>query len=131
MRQADYSLYKFLPGATLADAEEKVTAALKREGFGVLTRIDVKDTLKKKIDVDFRPYLILGACNPRLAHRALSQDDTVGLLLPCNVVVAQKNDGAEIALARPQSMFETVKNPDVQPLADEAEERIRRVFESL
>jgi uncharacterized protein (DUF302 family) len=131
MRQADYSFYKFLPGATLADAEEKVTVALKREGFGVLTRIDVKDTLKKKIDVDFRPYLILGACNPRLAHRALSQDDTVGLLLPCNVVVAQKNDGAEIALARPQSMFEAVKNPDVQPLADEAEERIRRVFESL
>lgn len=131
MKEAHYNLYKFLPGATLAEAEKKVTAALKEEGFGVLTRIDVKDTLKQKIDVDFRPYLILGACNPRLAHRALSQDDTVGLLLPCNVVVAQKDDGAEIALARPQSMFETVNNPDVQPLADEAEQRIRRVFESL
>ncbi len=131
MKKTNYSLYKVLPGTTLAEAEEKVTKALKQEGFGVLTRIDVKDTLKQKIDVDFHPYLILGACNPRLAHRALSQDDSVGLLLPCNVVVAQKDGDAEVALARPRAIFETVNNPDVQPLADEAEERIRRVFEAL
>lgn len=131
MREAEYSLYRFLPGATLAEAEAKVTAALKQEGFGVLTRIDVQATLKQKIDVDFRPYLILGACNPRMAHRALSQDDTVGLLLPCNVVVAEREGGAEVALARPQAMFKAVNNPAVQPLADEAEEKIDRVFKAL
>lgn len=131
MRQVDYSLYKFLAGVSLAEAEAKVSAALKTEGFGILTRIDVQATLKQKIDVDFRPYLILGACNPRLAHRALSQDDTVGLLLPCNVVVAETEGGAEVALARPQSMFAAIGSPEVQPLADDAEARIQRVFDSL
>ncbi len=131
MKDAPYSLLKDLPGLSLEEAEAKVTQALKEEGFGILTRIDVKATLKQKLDVDFRPYVILGACNPKLANRALSEDDSVGLLLPCNVVVAEGSGGAEVALARPQTMFEMVDNPAVQPVADEAEERIQRVFRSL
>ena len=131
MKEVRYGLVKALPGLTLEEAESRVTQALKDEGFGVLTRIDVRSTLKQKLDVEFRPYLILGACNPKLANRALSEDDSVGLLLPCNVVVAAGSQGAEVALARPRTMFEMVDNPAVQPVADEAEERIQRVFRSL
>jgi len=131
MKEVSYSLLKSLPGLNLEEAEAKVTEGLKAEGFGVLTRIDVKATLKKKLDVDFRPYVILGACNPNLANRALSEDDSVGLLLPCNVVVAESDEGAEVAFARPQTMFEMVGNSAVQPVADEAEDRIQRAFQSL
>ena len=131
MRAVDYSYYKKLSGESLASAEEKVTEALKKEGFGVLTRIDVKATLKKKLDVDFKPYVILGACNPPIAHRALTQDDTIGLLLPCNVVVTESEEGAEVAIVKPQAMFKTVDRPDMEPIVDEAEARLKRVYESL
>ncbi len=79
------------------EAIEKVTDALKSEGFGILTEIDVKETLKKKLDVDFRPYKILGACNPPFAHKALEAEDKIGAMLPCNVIVQQLDDGVEIA----------------------------------
>lgn len=113
-------------------AVQRVTDALKAEGFGVLTEIDVKETLKKKLNVDFRPYKILGACNPRLAHRALTADPQVGLLLPCNVVVSQGEEGMiEISLVDPLSMLGIVTHPDVEPVAQEARKRLERVVGSL
>ena len=114
-------------------ALQKVTDALKEEGFGVLTEIDVKATLKKKIDVDFRPYKILGACNPPLAHRALTADAEVGLLLPCNVVVAQGNEEGviDVSIVDPLSMLGIVHNPEVEPVAQEARARLERVAASL
>ena len=114
-------------------AIQRVTDALKVEGFGVLTEIDVKETLKKKINVDFRPYKILGACNPHLSHRALTADSQIGLLLPCNVVVAQGEEEGTInvSLVDPTSMLGVVTNPDVEPVAKEARAKLERVAESL
>ncbi|GAB4251234.1 MAG: DUF302 domain-containing protein [Acidobacteriota bacterium] len=131
MRETDFGYVKLLRGVNLPAAEEKVAAALKQEGFGVLTRIDVREALKEKLGVDFKPYVILGACNPSLAHRALSQDETIGLLLPCNVVLSQSDAGTEVALARPKAMFRFVDDPALAPLAEEAEAKIARVFASL
>ena len=113
-------------------ALQRVTEALKVEGFGVLTEIDVKATFKKKIEVDFRPYKILGACNPTLAHRTLSTDPRVGLLLPCNVTVSDEGEGViEISIVDPISMLGVVKNPDIEPIAQEARTRLERVADSL
>jgi uncharacterized protein (DUF302 family) len=109
-----------------------VTAALKVEGFGVLTEIDVKETLKKKIDVDFRPYKILGACNPPLAYRAFSAAPEVGLLLPCNVTVSYIGDNeTEVAIIDPLSMLGFVQHPDLEPVAEEARARLDRVAAAL
>jgi uncharacterized protein (DUF302 family) len=110
----------------------QVTAALKAEGFGVLTEIDVKDTLKKKIDVDFRPYKILGACNPPLAYRALSAAPEAGLLLPCNVTVSYLEDNVtEVAIVDPLSMLGIINHPDLEPVAQEARARLDRVAAAL
>jgi uncharacterized protein (DUF302 family) len=109
-----------------------VTAALKAEGFGVLTRIDVRETLQQKLGVDFRPYLILGACNPALAHRALSVAPEVGLLLPCNVTVAAaEGGGTDVALVDPLAMLGIVANPALAPIAAEARDRLARVAAAL
>ncbi len=114
------------------DALTQVTAALKTEGFGVLTEIDVKETLKKKLDVDFRPYKILGACNPPLAYRALSTAPEVGLLLPCNVTVSYVDDNVtEVAIVDPLSMLGFVNHPDLEPVAEEARVRLDRVVNVL
>jgi uncharacterized protein (DUF302 family) len=117
------------------EAVEKVIAALKEEGFGVLTRIDVRATLKEKLGEDFRPYIILGACNPPLAHRALSQDAVVGLMLPCNVTVEQDPGGGSTArIANPEMMM-TVgtlqENPALLEVAKLAKDKLERVAESL
>ena len=113
-------------------ALQKVTDALKAEGFGVLTEIDVKATLKKKLDVDFRPYKILGACNPPLAHRALEAAPQVGLLLPCNVTVAQTSDDAvEVAIVDPVAMLGFVNTPALEPIAEEARAKLARVAATL
>jgi len=110
----------------------QVTAALKVEGFGVLTEIDVKETLKKKLDVDFRPYKILGACNPPLAYRALSAAPEVGLLLPCNVTVSYVEDGVtEVSIVDPLSMLGFVNHPDLEAVAEEARARLDRVAAAL
>jgi uncharacterized protein (DUF302 family) len=117
---------------TFDEAVTRVTAALKVEGFGVLTEIDVRETLKKKIDVDFRPYKILGACNPPLAYRALSAAPEAGLLLPCNVTVSFVEDHVtDVAIVDPLSMLGLIRHPDLEPVAAEARARLDRVVAAL
>ena len=126
-----YGFERRLEHTTVAQALERVTAALKAEGFGILTQIDVQETLRKKLDVDFRRYLILGACNPSLAHRALSIDPQIGLLLPCNVVVQESGDGVIVSIADPRAMFTVAGDPALVPIVNEADQRLRRVVTAL
>ena len=115
-----------------AAALARTVEALKAEGYGVLTEIDVKETLKKKLDVDFRPYKILGACNPPLAYRALTAAPEAGLLLPCNVTVVYVEDNVtEVTLVDPLAMLGIVDNPALKPIADEARARLERVAKKL
>ncbi len=119
--------------ATVDEADARVRAELKKEGFGILTEIDVKATLKDKLDVDFRPYRILGACNPPLAHRALSEETDIGLLLPCNVVVyAGTEDGtAVVSIMDPVKQLDVAGREDIMPVAEEVQQRMRRVMDAL
>ncbi len=127
-----YGLTRKLEGVSYADAIPAVKAALATEGFGVLTEIDVKATLKKKIDVDHRPYVILGACNPPLAHQALTAEPAIGLLLPCNVIVTEDDGGNAIVSAiDPKAMFSVVGRDDVAPIADEVREKLRRALAAI
>ena len=112
-------------------AIEKVTEELKKEGFGVLTTIDVRDTLKKKLDVDFNKYVILGACNPPFAHKALVAEEQIGLLLPCNVIVYEKNGRTTVAAFDPMTMATLVENDALKSIAEEVTARLRRVINSL
>ena len=122
-------------GTTLSmpveQAVEQVTAALKDEGFGVLTTIDVKQTMKQKLDVDFEPYYILGACNPQLAHQALETVHDVGLLLPCNVIVHQHGDQTRVEIADPIAMLGVAREAGLDSVAEEARTRLKRVVEHL
>ena len=112
-------------------ALEKVTESLKGEGFGVLTRIDVKETLKEKLGADFRKYAILGACNPTLAHQAVSADLDAGLLLPCNVVVYEEGEGSVVCIMDPISMLAIISKPELEGVAREARTRLQRVAQTL
>lgn len=114
-----------LPGVSFDDARARITDALKQEGFGVLTEIDVKATMKAKLDVEFRRYVILGACNPHLAHKALSMDLGIGLLLPCNVCVWEDEGGSVVSVIRPDAMFSVVKTEGLQPVVEEADRRLK------
>ena len=122
-------------GAGYEEAIEKLTAALSAEGFGILTRIDVKETMKKKLNAEFKPYSILGACNPPLAHRALSHSSEVGLMLPCNVTVEAKEGGGSIVRIGDPAAFMQVGtfagDPVLKSVADEARERLQRAAEAL
>jgi len=113
-------------------AVEKVTQELQKEGFGVLTDIDVKATLKKKLNQDIPPYRILGACNPPLAHRALTAEPSIGLLLPCNVVVRQDDAGkVYVEFMDPNAVLELVDKPEIGQLASEVRQKLERVFKAL
>lgn len=112
-------------------AVEKVTAELQKEGFGVLTTIDVTETLKKKLNVDFKKYTILGACNPTLAHKALQAEEEIGLLLPCNVIVYERNGKSIVAAFDPMVMTRVMENAAVEPIATEVKQRLERVIAAV
>ncbi len=113
------------------EAVERTRASLAAQGFGVLTEIDVRATMKAKLDIDVEPQVILGACNPSLAHRALEADPEIGLLLPCNVVVRRESGHTVVAALDPQIMVSLPDEPALQPVADEAGKRLRAALESL
>jgi len=127
------NLYGF--GTTLPvsyeEAIPRVKDALKAEGFGVLTEIDVRQTLREKLGAEMEPYLILGACNPVLAHRALEQEPEIGLLLPCNVVIRAVNDGCRVEVADPKALLGIVGNEQLNAIAEEAKQRLLRVTVAL
>lgn len=112
-------------------AVQSTTEALKEEGFGVLTEIDVKATLKKKLDAEFRKYVILGACNPPLAHQALNTELEIGLLLPCNVIVYESDGGSAVSILDPIAMLSVAENPGLDAVANEARARLQRVAAAL
>ncbi len=117
---------------TFDEAIEKATAEMKEVGFGILTEIDVKETLKKKIDVDFRKYKILGACNPNFAHKALSVEDKIGVLLPCNVIVQELEDGkVEVAIMNPMEAMSVVKNENLESIASEVNGLLKAALEKI
>ncbi len=128
----NYYHSKKMQNLSFDEAIVKVTEALKQEGFGVLTEIDVKTTLKKKLDVEFRPYTILGACNPPYAYKALQAEDKIGLMLPCNVIVQELADGTiEVAAVDPVASMSAIENPNLSEIATEIKEKLERVIASL
>lgn len=117
---------------TMDQAIQHVTAALAAKGFGVLTTIDVRATLKKKLDVDFRPYTILGACNPSFAYKALQAEDKIGAMLPCNVVLQQVGDGRiEVSAVDPVASMQAIDNPSLGTTAGEVRQLLKQVVEGL
>jgi uncharacterized protein (DUF302 family) len=117
---------------TFDEAIDRVTEELKKEGFGVLTEIDVRKTLKKKLDVNFRNYRILGACNPPFAYRALQQEDKIGVMLPCNVVVQETGEGRiEVSAVDPIASMQAIENPNLREVATEVGLKLKKVIESL
>jgi uncharacterized protein (DUF302 family) len=127
-----YYFNKVLVGKSFDDAIELVTAELKNEGFGILTEIDVKETLKKKIDVDFKKYKILGACNPHFAHKALTSEDKIGVLLPCNVIVEEHENGeVEVSVVDPIASMGAVENEALGSLALEVQQKLLKVIKNL
>ncbi len=114
------------------EAIEEATERLKEEGFGVLTEIDVKDTLKKKLDVDFKKYRILGACNPEFAHQALQHEDKIGTMLPCNVIVEEHEDGSvEISAVDPMASMQAVENAELAAVAEKVKSRLQKVIKAV
>lgn len=114
------------------DAIVRITEELSKEGFGVLTEIDVSATLKKKIDVDFPKYIILGACNPRFAHKALVSEEHIGAMLPCNVVVRENKEGqTEIFAVDPVASMRAVENAELEPIAQEVRQKLKAVIEKI
>ncbi len=127
-----YYFNKVLKNTSFEEAIEKVTAELKKEGFGVLTEIDVKETLKKKIDVDFKKYKILGACNPHFAYKVLKSEDKIGVFLPCNVVVEEHENGeVEVSAVDPIASMAAVENKGIVELAKEVQQKLKQVIENL
>lgn len=132
MYERDYAYTRRLEGRTVEEVAGRTREALAAEGFGVLTEIDVQATLKKKLGIDGKPYLILGACNPPLAHRALEAEPPIGVLLPCNVTVFEGADGATwVQAIKPEEMFGLVGNPAVQPVAGQVARRLERVLAAI
>lgn len=127
-----YYFNKTLTGKKFDQAIEEVTAELKKEGFGVLTEIDVKETLKKKLDVDFKKYKILGACNPEFAHKALQSEDKIGVMLPCNVIVEEHENGdIEVSAVNPVASMGAVENDSLGEIAAEVRDNLKKVIDRL
>ncbi len=127
----DYHISRTVSG-TFDEVTERAREELSKEGFGVLTEIDVKATLKKKMDLDFRPYLILGACNPSLAHQVLSREDKVGVLLPCNVVVQEKEGGTiEVSAMDPAAAMSLIDDPEIGKIANVVRDKLEKVVDAL
>ena len=116
---------------TFADAVARVRETLKEEGFGVLTEIDVQGTLREKLDAEMEPYLILGACNPTFAHRALELEPDLGALLPCNVVVYERDGATHVSAVDPVAMLGMVENPGLEPIGRQIRERVERAVEAV
>jgi uncharacterized protein (DUF302 family) len=128
----NYYFSKKLTDKSFEDAIVAVTAELKKEGFGVLTEIDVKDTLKKKIDVDIKKYKILGACNPQFAYKAIQNEDKIGVFLPCNVLVEEDDKGnVEVTAVDPIASMMAVENQSLLSVASEVQQKLKRVIENL
>ncbi|MCK9163304.1 MAG: DUF302 domain-containing protein [Bacteroidales bacterium] len=124
--------FNTIVSADFESLKEKVIEELKKEGFGVLTEIDIQATLKKKIDVDFRKYVILGACNPGFAFKALTAEDKVGTMLPCNVILQELEDGRiEVAAVNPKASMQAIENRDLEGIANEVSMKMKRVIEAL
>ncbi len=127
-----YGMVKVLQEENFDSVKEKVISALQKQGFGILTEINVKETLKKKLDVDFRKYQILGACNPNLAFQVLNVEDHVGLLLPCNVVIQEDNGKVVVSILDPESMFDFLENKEkIKNVVKEAKSRLKKVLEEI
>ncbi|MGE3376493.1 MAG: DUF302 domain-containing protein [Vicinamibacteria bacterium] len=126
---------KYVFGKTVAlgqdDAIRRVTEELAKEGFGVLTEIDVKATLKKKLGIDVAPYRILGACNPQFAHKAMALEPEIGALLPCNVVVREENGKTRVEIMDPQAVLQLVERPEIESIATEVRQRLERVLAAM
>ncbi len=128
----DFYFSKKVNNQSFEDATENVTEALKKEGFGVLTEIDIKETLKKKIDVDFKKYKILGACNPHFAHQALTHEDKIGVFLPCNIIIEEHDNGeVEVSAVNPTASFSAAKKNDIDSIALEIQKKLKSIIESL
>ena len=124
--------FNTIVSADFESTKERVIEELKKEGFGVLTEIDIKATLKKKIDVDFRKYVILGACNPGFAFKALTAEDKVGTMLPCNVILQELEDKrVEVAAVNPKASMQAIENRDLEGIANEVSLKMKRVIEAL
>lgn len=113
------------------EAIVKVVNELKKEGFGILTEIDVKEAMKKKLGIDFRNYKILGACNPPFAHKALLTEDKIGTMLPCNVIVQETEGGVEVAAVDPVASMHAVENPELEEIATEIQSKLKRVIDRV
>jgi uncharacterized protein (DUF302 family) len=126
---------KYVFGKTVAlghdDAIRRVTEELAKEGFGVLTEIDVKATLKKKLGIDVAPYRILGACNPQFAHKAMALEPEIGALLPCNVVVREEKGKTRVEIMDPQAVLQLVERPEIEGIASEVRQRLERVLAAM
>lgn len=118
-------------GVSFDEAVEKTTAELKKEGFGILTEIDVKAALKKKLNVDFRNYVILGACNPPYAYKALQLEDKIGTMLPCNVIVQERDGAVEVAAIDPIASMQAIKNPELAKIAEEIQQKLKKVISNI
>jgi len=128
----DYYFSKILTGTSFKQAIERITQTLREEGFGILTEIDIKTTLKKKLDVDFPDYKILGACNPEFAHKALLAEDKIGTMLPCNVIVRKTASGnIEVAAVDPAASMMGVENEALAQIAEEVRNKMKRAVANL
>ena len=128
----EFFIAKKFANRSFSEMDEKVREELKKEGFGVITEIDIKKTLKERIDVDFRNYTILGACNPGFAYKALQTEDKIGILLPCNVVIQETKSGEiEVLAFDPASVMMSLDNPELEKLSTEVREKLTKVLESL